>query len=67
MINAAIEEAVPAAVVLSAALCARFGSRQAHGLANKLRSVMRKDFDGHREPRRPEVPCTRRCRRAPHD
>ena len=66
MINAAIEEAVPAAV-LSAALCARFGSRQAHGLANKLRSVMRKGIDGHREPRRPEVPCTRRCRRAPHD
>lgn len=66
MINAAIEEAVPAAV-LSAALCARFGSRQAHGLAKKLRSVMRKGFDGHREPRRPEVPCTRRCRRAPHD
>jgi 6-phosphogluconate dehydrogenase len=45
----AIEEAVPAEV-LSAALYARFRSRQAHTFAEKLLSAMRKGFGGHVEP-----------------
>jgi 6-phosphogluconate dehydrogenase len=48
---AALEEAVPAEV-LSAALYARFRSRQGeHTFAEKLLSAMRKGFGGHLEPR----------------
>ena len=46
---AAIEEAVPADV-LSAALYARFRSRQQHTFAEKILSAMRKGFGGHVEP-----------------
>jgi 6-phosphogluconate dehydrogenase len=49
-INAAIEEAVPADV-LSAALFARFRSRDREGTANKLLSAMRHAFGGHVEPK----------------
>jgi 6-phosphogluconate dehydrogenase len=49
-IQAAIEEAVPAEV-LSAALYARFRSRQEHTFAEKLLSAMRKKFGGHIEPK----------------
>src|SRR6478752_1631473 len=45
---AAIEEAVPADV-LSAALYARFRSRQEHTFAEKILSAMRKGFGGHQE------------------
>lgn len=48
---AAIEEAVPAAV-LSAALYARFRSREAHSYADRLLSAMRNRFGGHLEPKR---------------
>jgi 6-phosphogluconate dehydrogenase len=48
-IMAAIEEAVPADV-LSAALYARFRSRQEHTFAEKVLSAMRKGFGGHVEP-----------------
>jgi 6-phosphogluconate dehydrogenase len=51
-INAAIEEAVPA-TVLSAALYARFRSRQQPSYADKLLSAMRKGFGGHQEPKKP--------------
>ena len=47
-IMAAIEEAVPADV-LSAALFARFRSRQEHTFAEKLLSAMRQKFGGHVE------------------
>ena len=47
-IEAAIEEAVPADV-LSAALFARFRSRQDHTFAEKLLSAMRFGFGGHVE------------------
>ena len=47
---AAIEEAVPADV-LSAALYARFRSRQQHTFAEKVLSAMRKGFGGHIEPK----------------
>jgi 6-phosphogluconate dehydrogenase len=47
-IMAAIEEAVPAEV-LSAALYARFRSRQEHTFAEKLLSAMRQKFGGHVE------------------
>jgi 6-phosphogluconate dehydrogenase len=47
-IMAAIEEAVPADV-LSAALYARFRSRERHSFADKLLSAMRKKFGGHVE------------------
>jgi 6-phosphogluconate dehydrogenase len=47
-IMAAIEEAVPADV-LSAALYARFRSRQEHTFAEKLLSAMRQKFGGHVE------------------
>jgi 6-phosphogluconate dehydrogenase len=47
-IMAAIEEAVPADV-LSAALYARFRSRQEHTFAEKLLSAMRHKFGGHVE------------------
>ncbi|MBJ7401919.1 MAG: decarboxylating 6-phosphogluconate dehydrogenase [Bradyrhizobium sp.] len=50
-INAVIEEAVPVPV-LSAALYARFGSRQQNGFANKLLSAMRNNVGGHQEPAR---------------
>jgi 6-phosphogluconate dehydrogenase len=49
-VNAAIEEAVPADV-LSAALFARFRSRDREGTANKLLSAMRHAFGGHVEPK----------------
>ena len=48
-IMAAIDEAVPTEV-LSAALYARFRSRQAHTFAEKILSAMRKGFGGHLEP-----------------
>ncbi|KQP51323.1 MULTISPECIES: phosphogluconate dehydrogenase (NAD(+)-dependent, decarboxylating) [unclassified Methylobacterium] len=48
-LNAAIEESVPANV-LSAALYARFRSREDASYADKLLSAMRKGFGGHREP-----------------
>jgi 6-phosphogluconate dehydrogenase len=50
-IMAAIEEAVPADV-LSAALYARFRSREPKSFANKLLSAMRAKFGGHVEPKR---------------
>ena len=49
-VMAAIEEAVPADV-LSAALYARFRSRQQHTFAEKILSAMRKGFGGHQEPK----------------
>jgi 6-phosphogluconate dehydrogenase len=52
-IMAAIEEAVPADV-LSAALYARFRSREEHSIANKLLSAMRNRFGGHVEPKAAE-------------
>ncbi len=50
-IATAIEEAVPADV-LSAALYARFRSRQSHTFAEKVLSALRFKFGGHREPPR---------------
>jgi 6-phosphogluconate dehydrogenase len=50
-INTAIEEAVPA-TVLSAALYARFRSRQHSGFSDKMLSAMRKAFGGHVEPKK---------------
>ncbi len=50
-IQAAIEEAVPADV-LTAALYARFRSRQEHTFAEKILSAMRKKFGGHVEPKK---------------
>ena len=47
-VMAAIEEAVPADV-LSAALYARFRSRQEESFGNKLLSAMRNEFGGHVE------------------
>ena len=47
-VQAAIEEAVPAEV-LTAALYARFRSRQDHTFAEKVLSAMRKGFGGHVE------------------
>jgi 6-phosphogluconate dehydrogenase len=47
-IMAAIEEAVPANV-LSAALYARFRSRESESFADKLLSAMRHEFGGHTE------------------
>jgi 6-phosphogluconate dehydrogenase len=49
-INAAIEEAVPADV-LSAALYARFRSREQENFSDKLLSAMRNKFGGHVEPK----------------
>lgn len=49
-VMAAIEEAVPADV-LSAALYARFRSREEHNFADKLLSAMRNKFGGHVEPK----------------
>ena len=48
-VQAAVEEAVPAEV-LTAALYARFRSRQAHTFAEKMLSAMRHGFGGHVEP-----------------
>lgn len=48
-VNAAIDEAVPAEV-LTAALFARFRSRQQHTFAEKILSAMRAGFGGHKEP-----------------
>ncbi len=48
-VQAAIAEAVPAEV-LTAALYARFRSRQSHTFAEKVLSAMRKGFGGHVEP-----------------
>jgi 6-phosphogluconate dehydrogenase len=47
-VQAALEQATPANV-LSAALYARFRSREAHGFADKLLSAMRYGFGGHVE------------------
>ncbi len=52
-IQAALDEAVPAEV-LTAALYARFRSRQEHTFAEKMLSAMRKGFGGHIEARKPE-------------
>jgi 6-phosphogluconate dehydrogenase len=49
-VAAAVEEAVPAEV-LTAALYARFRSRQDHTFAEKVLSAMRKGFGGHVEPK----------------
>ena len=49
-IKAAIEEAVPADV-LSAALYARFRSREKESFSDKLLSAMRNKFGGHVEPK----------------
>jgi 6-phosphogluconate dehydrogenase len=54
-IEAAIEEAVPADV-LSAALYARFRSRQEHTFGEKLLSAMRLGFGGHVEKPNPVDP-----------
>jgi len=51
-VNAAIDEAVPAEV-LTAALYARFRSRQEHTFAEKILSAMRAGFGGHKEPKQP--------------
>ncbi|MGH9543741.1 MAG: phosphogluconate dehydrogenase (NAD(+)-dependent, decarboxylating) [Terriglobales bacterium] len=48
-IQAAIDQAVPVDV-LSAALYARFRSRQEHTFAEKMLSAMRQQFGGHAEP-----------------
>jgi 6-phosphogluconate dehydrogenase len=47
-VQAAVEEGVPA-VVISAALYARFRSRQDHTFGEKLLSAMRRQFGGHAE------------------
>jgi 6-phosphogluconate dehydrogenase len=52
-VQAAIEEAVPAEV-LTAALYARFRSRQDHTFAEKMLSAMRHKFGGHAEPGQPD-------------
>ena len=49
-VQAAVDEAVPAAV-LTAALYARFRSRQDHTFADKMLSALRKQFGGHVEKR----------------
>ncbi len=51
-VHAAIEEAVPAEV-LTAALYARFRSRQDHTFAERVLSAMRFKFGGHVEPKAP--------------
>lgn len=48
----AVEQAVPAPV-LSAALYARFRSRESDNIADKLLSAMRHAFGGHLEPQKP--------------
>ncbi len=54
-VNAAIDEAVPAEV-LTAALFARFRSRQQHTFAEKILSAMRDGFGGHKEPQQHAAP-----------
>jgi 6-phosphogluconate dehydrogenase len=49
-VEAAVAEAVPAEV-LTAALYARFRSRQSHTFAERMLSAMRKGFGGHVEPK----------------
>ena len=49
-VQAAVEEAV-AANVLTAALYARFASRDPNSFGNKMLSAMRKGFGGHVEPK----------------
>jgi 6-phosphogluconate dehydrogenase len=49
-VNTAVEQAVPA-TVLSAALYARFASREDKNFADRLLSAMRKGFGGHIEPK----------------
>ncbi len=49
-VNTAVEQAVPA-TVLSAALYARFASRDEQNFADRLLSAMRKGFGGHIEPK----------------
>jgi 6-phosphogluconate dehydrogenase len=49
-VQAAVDEAVPAEV-LTAALYARFRSRQAHTFAEKVLSALRRGFGGHMEVR----------------
>src|ERR1051326_2900754 len=49
-VNTAVEQAVPA-TVLSAALYARFASRDEQNFAERLLSAMRKGFGGHIEPK----------------
>jgi 6-phosphogluconate dehydrogenase len=51
-VEAAIEEAIPAEV-LTAALFARFRSRQEHNFAEKMLSAMRLGFGGHVEAPQP--------------
>lgn len=53
-VNAAIEEAVPAHV-LTAALFARFRSRQQASFADKMISAMRKQFGGHVEKKQSDA------------
>jgi 6-phosphogluconate dehydrogenase len=48
-VQAAIDEAVEAPVI-TAALYARFRSRQDHTMAEKTLSAMRAGFGGHTEP-----------------
>ena len=55
-VNAAIDEAVPAEV-LTAALYARFRSRQQHTFAEKILSAMREGFGGHKEPQQHPAPA----------
>ena len=55
-VEAAIEELVPA-MVLSAALYARFRSRQDHGFGEKLLSALRLGFGGHVEGQEPVDPA----------
>jgi 6-phosphogluconate dehydrogenase len=50
-IMSAIEEAVPA-TVLSAALYARFRSREEHSFSDRVLSAMRRGFGGHVEPKK---------------
>jgi len=47
----AVEQAVPA-TVLSAALYARFRSREDVSFADRVLSAMRKGFGGHVEPKK---------------
>jgi 6-phosphogluconate dehydrogenase len=54
-VEAALEEAVPA-VVLTAALYARFRSRQEHSFGEKMLSAMRFGFGGHVEGGEPHAP-----------
>jgi 6-phosphogluconate dehydrogenase len=54
-VEAAIEEAVPADVI-TAALFARFRSRQEHTFGEKMLSAMRFGFGGHVEGQEPTDP-----------